>query len=100
MFLQVLGSDQIAIGQQDRSLDRVLELSHIALPGALKKIFQGLGAETQTFTSIFLGVFFQEIDCQEDDILPSFPERRQSDSDHIKTIEEILPKSPLSNLGL
>lgn len=73
-------------GKKQPTLDAILQFTDIAWPGISQEQLHRLGRNRHRRSRFaeFLAVFFQEMGNEQGDILLSFPERRQGDTDHVK----------------
>jgi hypothetical protein len=90
-----LDADRRARSQDDRALDDVLELAHIAGPVVRGEQVEGLRRQLQIRFAVLLPVLGQEVPHEQRDVVAALAERRQLDGDHVEAVEEVLPEPPL-----
>ena len=89
---QVSGNDHFPFGQNNRSLDGILQLTYVPRPGILEHYFQGLLGKSFDILVILFLENFQEMVGQEGNIPLPFPERREREGDDVEAREEVFSK--------
>ena len=96
---QILRSHDGAAAEQDDAFDGVLELPNVARPVVRQQHIQGAGRELD-LSADALARRFQKCGDEERDVVPAFPECRQTDDDHAEAIVQIGPKLLLGDRSL
>ena len=89
----------LLLGKDEGAVDHVLELTHVARPGAALEDRQRRGGEA--LVGAFLSVeLAQEVVSQGGDVLCSRPQRRQVDREHLQPVEQIAAELALRDPGV
>src|SRR5438128_375588 len=90
-------ADDGAAGAQDRPLDHVAELAHVARPGVAHELRERLvGDPVDALLARHLAVA-QELADQERDILDALAQRRDAYRHHVDAVVEVLAHPPLGH---
>ena len=96
---EILGSHDRAPAEQDDAFDGVFELPNVAGPVVRQQHIEGAGRELDLSTDA-LARSLQKCGDEERDVVPPFPECRQTDDDHAEAIVQVGPKLLLSDRSL
>jgi len=81
-----------AAGKNDRALDNVGKLAHVAGPGLVAEPAQGGG---RNIGDVFLHLprhLLRKMLCQQGDVFAAFAQRRNGDGKDVKPVEQIIPE--------
>ena len=73
----------------------ILELANVAGEGLTLDVPQRAVGQPLGLTAQFAGTLLQEMTGKQRDVLPTLPQRWQTQPDHVETVEQILAEQPL-----
>src|SRR5205814_1981766 len=82
--------DYLPAREDDRALDDVLELAHVAGPVVFHETFQGLFADRRRLCGRAVAVFCEAVLDERGDVLLAIAERRHVDADDIKPVADVV----------
>src|SRR5947209_1920923 len=85
---EIAGAEDLVLGQQDRSLDRVVELPNVSRPGTFEHGLSGGRVEPAQAIPVTLRVLAQEVRRERENVLPALAERRQVNLGGVETKEQ------------
>src|SRR5215469_2786495 len=97
---QVIHCNHAALSKNHRALHRVLEFTHIPGPVMAAEPRQRFFSNAADILVRSLLVYFEEMERQQGQVLPPFPQRRQLDWEHIQPVENVAAKTPLTHCFL
>src|SRR5262249_52955551 len=89
---QITGTELGSIGHDDRALDVILELAHVARPGIVLDRVERILLETEQGASLLAAERMHERVREQRRVSGPLAEGRDSDHDFTQTIVEILPE--------
>src|SRR5512141_980387 len=95
---QVLPLDRLAVGHDQETLDDVLELADVALPGEGRHGLERVRGEGPRPEIVLLGEGPREIIDEKRDVLFPLAQGRRIQRDDVQAEEEVLPEPPLLDL--
>ena len=94
---KIHGVDFIAVCQQHRPLDHILELPDIPGPWSGLEQRQRFRRDDAEWFAVFHGIFVEKMAGQNADVLPALPKGREIDGHHVDPVIEVFPELPLSD---
>ena len=96
MRRQVVRTHRRAAGKDGGTLDRILQLPHVAGPRVTEQAFNRFGRQAELAVQ-FPGRARQEVLGQRGDVLAPLAERWHHDPDDVEPIEEVVAEHPLAD---
>src|SRR6266571_5305626 len=95
VFGKVSHAQGVALAEYDCPFDHVAQFAYVAWPLVMLEQTQGLRNNPRAILSAGSGEFLHEVTCQQSYVARAIPERRESDGNHIQTVEEVLAEASL-----
>src|SRR5438132_13499861 len=97
---QLTARDYLPAREDDRALDDVLELAHVAGPVVLHETFERLFADRRRLGGRAVTVLREEVLDERGDVLFPIAERRHMDVDDVESVKEVVAELLLLDLSL
>jgi hypothetical protein len=91
-------ADVVAARHQNRALDRVVELAHVARPAVDRERGERVAVEARDRLAIALRVQAQEMGCEQRDVLAPLAQRGHVDLDRVEAEQQVLTEPPVRHL--
>ena len=89
--------DHLAVADQHRALERVLQLADVAGPVVAHQHVDGLGGDALDALAVRAGILEQEVVGQHHHVGPSLAQRRHEDGEDVQAVIEVLPEGLLGD---
>src|SRR5262245_14756964 len=96
---EIAGTDLVALREQHRALDRVIQLAHVTRPGMSEQHAHRLGLEAAEVLAVAPRVALEERCGEQRDVVAALAQRRQDDLDRVEPEQQILAEAPGLDLG-
>ena len=93
---EVLGGEDAGLAADERALDRVLQLAHVAGPVVVHQHAQRLVRDPGDGAAELVREPVEELLREERHVLAPLTQGRDPDVDHVQTVEEVLAEAPLA----
>jgi hypothetical protein len=93
----VLHVDHVAVAQDDRALDRVLQLAHVARPAVLQQLVARPLGEALDARVVLLDEPLEEVLGQQQRVAAAQAQRRHLDVDDVEAVVQVLAELALAD---